>query len=96
MYGKMNTLSGSDDLYTVQTENRHLKDTIYVLRKALDDLKMSNQEAIRKAVSNATDEIAQLKATVNALHERMAAMKFEEAEKIQTVQDAMNYIKANS
>ena len=67
----MNTSFEPDELRLAQTENRHLKDTITALRQELEKLRFENDENLQKASSAANDQIGQLKAMVNALHDEI-------------------------
>jgi adenylate cyclase len=81
---KMGVQSESDELYLVQTENAHLKETIIALREELQKLDAQNEESVQKAVATANDEDRGVRtaiAMINALaawnRERMAEGKKE-------------------
>lgn len=61
----------TDEAYAVLTENRHLKNTIAVLRDQLEALRNGRDEAVQKAVALANDEIAQLRSAVSVLREEL-------------------------
>jgi len=63
--------SNSDELYDVQTENRHLKDIITALRESLEEMKIKNEEVAQEARAAANEEIIQLKETIDALRDEM-------------------------
>ena len=80
----------SDEIYQVQTENRHLKDTIVTLRDELEKVSIAQSENIQKAVASANDEIVQLKATISALREELEHRKIMNEEKLQEVKQVTN------
>lgn len=77
----MTTPAEKDRMHELETENRHLKDTIYALREALEEAETECQERVQKALVTANDEIAQLKATIPAIRDEMDRKQvgFEEA-----------------
>ena len=46
---KIGIQSESDELYLVQTEDAHLKETIIALREELQKLDAQNEESVQKA-----------------------------------------------
>ena len=93
----MKAKSETEELYEVQTENRHLKDTISAQRDALEKLRIEKDEIAQKVRSAASDEIAQIKAAVNALRDEMDRGRIEYEDKMQKLerdaQDENNQLK---
>jgi len=67
----------NDQLYSAQTEIRHLKDTISELRQQLDRFSIDKEEGFRKAVVTSNNEIVQLTATVTSLRDQLEAVRIE-------------------
>lgn len=80
----------SDELLKVQTENRHLKDTIRALREELEKEHYRYQEGIQKAVSAANDDNIQLKKTISAIRDEMEKMRFDRIEIEQEARAGVN------
>ena len=76
----MKSGSESEELLKIQTENRHLRETIVSLRGELEKKEIECEERAQKAMASANSEIAQIKATISALRDEMERMKFEKAE----------------
>jgi hypothetical protein len=75
----MKTQPDHDELYLALSENTHLKETIVALREELQTSMVQTAESVQKAVVTANDEIAQLKATVSALRDKMEKMEHEKS-----------------
>jgi hypothetical protein len=73
----------TDEEYSVLAENRHLKDTIAVLRDQLEAMRYQQDEAIQKAVASSSDEISQLRSALSALRETMETKAAEYAASLQ-------------
>lgn len=78
--------SKQDDLYVLQTENRHLQEMIGALRDEMEEMRIGEQERIQKALASANDEIIQLKNTVVALRDEMDRRRGEHEEKCQAME----------
>ena len=76
-------LNKEDKLYVAETENRHLKDTIAVLREKLELLSNEKAEAVRKAVSSANDEILQLRTAIVSLRDELELMSYDKQQSVQ-------------
>lgn len=74
-----------DDLYWLQSENRHLKDTIIALRQEIERLRIEHDENLQKALSAASDEIGQLKVTIGVLRDKLERERISHEEKIQEI-----------
>jgi len=90
MRGNPAMASGSqqDERYSVQTENRHLKETVTALRDEMDNMRVSEQERLQHTLAAAREEIGQLKATITALRDGLERRKIEDEEKSRTIDQA--------
>jgi len=88
--------SDAQELYLTQTENRHLKDTISVLREELEKMRIDHETNIRNALLSADSEILQLKSTIVALRDELERIQIRHDEKIQHMEqmagDEMNQL----
>jgi len=82
----MELKSSTNELYEVQTENRHLKDTIRALREELEKERYNCENRVQKAVASANDEIVQLKSIIQALRDGLEQQKIEFKDKIQNIE----------
>jgi hypothetical protein len=67
-YGK---ITEEEELYQLQTENRHLKDTIIALREELERVQFTQTSKVQRAVAKANDEIIYLTATIGTLRDSL-------------------------
>ena len=84
----MKSQSETEDLYQLQTENRHLKDTIVALRESLEKQRIDNEALVQNVKASANDEILQLKAAVTALRDGLEYNKIKQEEKVQELERA--------
>ena len=73
------------ELYLIQTENRHLKDTIIALREELERVSIQHEDNIQKAIAVANDGINQLQATVVAMRDELERNKIASEEEFQKI-----------
>ena len=85
---QMKSQPENKELYQLQTENSHLKDTIIELRNALEKQHIDNEEHIQNVLASSNDEIVQLKATINVLRDELELKKIKHEEKIQELEQA--------
>ena len=78
--------TGLDELYLARTENRHLQETIRVMRDELEQMQMDKEASLQQAVTIATDEITQLKAMITALRHELERNQSSYAENMQEVE----------
>ena len=75
--------------YDLQTENRHLKETVAALREEMEKMREGEQERLQHALVAAKDEIDQLHKMIAALREELERLKIECEEKCRGIeQDA--------
>ena len=93
---KMGSHSERDELYPVQIENRHLKETINNLRETLEKMQIEKKDSVQKAIAGANSEIIQLKETIITLRETMQQNKNTSEEEIQEIErnnrDEVNHL----
>jgi HAMP domain-containing protein len=74
------------NLYSLQTESRHLKEMIAALRDEMEKMRIGEQERLQQAIVSANDEIGQLKGMTNALRAELERRKIEYEEKCQDIE----------
>jgi hypothetical protein len=78
----------SNELYSLQSENRHLKEMIGALRDEMEKMRIGEQESFQRALAPASDEIGQLKAMIVALRDELDRRKIEGEQKCRAVEQA--------
>ena len=73
--------SQQNELYGLQTENRHLREMIGALRDEMEKMQIGERERLQKALSSDNDEIGQLRNMVVALRDELDRRKIEAEEK---------------
>ena len=63
----------AQELSLLHAENRHLKDTVAVMRQSLELLVLDKNAAVQQAVAASQGEIENMKAAVVALREALEA-----------------------
>ena len=79
----MTAPSDRNEIYGLETENRHLKDMVGALRDEIEKMRIGEQERLQQSLAAASDEIGQLKKTINALRDEMEKMRIGEHERLQ-------------
>lgn len=74
------------NLYTLETENRHLKGMIVALRDEMEKLRIGEQEHLQSAVSAANTEIGQLKEMAGALRDELDRRQIEYEDKCREIE----------
>jgi hypothetical protein len=74
------------DRYSLQAENRHLKEMIAALRDEMEKMRIGEQERLQKAIVSANDEIGQLKEMTNALRDELERREIEYEEKCRGIE----------
>ncbi|MBF0121023.1 MAG: hypothetical protein HQK79_19510 [Desulfobacterales bacterium] len=67
----METQKILEEFNALRAENRHLKDTIVVLRNKLEYITIQKDEEIKNAQKSASLENAQLKETIQILRDKL-------------------------
>lgn len=82
--------SGLDqnEIYNLQTENRHLKEMVGALRDEMEKMRIGEQERLQHALAAANDEIGQLKKMIAALRDELERRNIEYEEKCQAIEQA--------
>jgi len=78
----MNENIKGEEILRLQSENRHLKETVTALREALETQRAECEGKIQKLLSEADDEAGQLKATINALRDELERVRIQCEEKL--------------
>ncbi len=77
-----------NELYGLQTENRHLKEMVGALRDEMEKMRIGEQERLQKALAVANDEIGHLRNMIVALREELDRRKIESEEKCRDMEQA--------
>jgi len=77
-----------EEILRLQSENRHLKETVTALREAMEKQRAECEDRIQKLLSEADDEAAQLKAAINALRDEMERIRNRYEEKLQELESS--------
>jgi chromosome segregation ATPase len=80
--------SEPNELYGLQTENRHLKEMVGALRDEMEKMRIGEQERLQKALAAANDEIGQLRNMIVALRDELDRRKIESEEKCRAIGQA--------
>jgi len=80
--------SQSDELHSLQTESRHLKEMVGALREELEKMRIGEQERIQQALAAAGDEIGHLRGMIVALREELERRQIAHEEKYQAIEQA--------
>lgn len=75
-----------DELYALQTDNRHLKEMVAALREEMERMRIAEQEHIQQALAGANDEIVQLKNMICALRDELERRSIEYEEQHHAVE----------
>lgn len=78
----------SNELYGLQSENRHLREMIGALRDEMEKMRIGEQERLQKSLAPANDEISQLKAMIVALRDELDRRKIQADERCRAVEQA--------
>ena len=78
--------SQSDELHSLQTENRHLKEMVGALRDELEKMRIGEQERLQQALNAAGDEIGQLRGMIGALRDELERRKIAHDEKCHAIE----------
>ena len=67
----MTSPSDRNEIYGLETENRHLKEMVGALRDEMEKMRIGEQERLQQSLTAANDEIGQLKKTITALRDEL-------------------------
>ena len=73
----MKTEPKNKELLSLQKENRHLKQSIAVMRDQLEGMKIAREEAVQNTLRAAQDEMTQLRATIAAMRDELEKACYE-------------------
>jgi hypothetical protein len=82
------TRSTPDELYAVETENRHLKEMIAALRDEMETMRIGERERLQQALAEAREEIGQLRDMGTALRETLERQAIESERKCRAIEQA--------
>ena len=73
----MTSPSDRNEIYGLETENRHLKDTVGALRDEMEKMRIGEHERLQQSLTAASDEIGQLKKMIAALRDELERRNIE-------------------
>jgi hypothetical protein len=73
----MKTEPKNKELLSLQKENRHLKQSIAVMRDQLEGMRIAREEAVQNTLRAAQDEMTQLRATIAAMRDELEKACYE-------------------
>ncbi|HLA28991.1 MAG TPA: hypothetical protein VJZ49_13980 [Syntrophales bacterium] len=73
----MTSPSERNEIYGLETENRHLKEMIGALRDEMEKMRLGEQGRLQQSLTAASDEIGQLKKTITALRDELERRNIE-------------------
>ncbi len=84
----MTSPSDRNEIYGLETENRHLKEMVGALRDEMEKMRIGEQERTQQALAAASEELGQLRKMIAALREEMERRAIEHEEKCRAIEQA--------